>query len=120
MRVSDLQEMDIVLLRSGEVCWILMNDSGEGLEVFGKELWGRHYLSNYYEDFAYGVEEKVRCMSRSERARYVRNDIVAVCKPRSKWQAMNLMRVYESALKDKDEEYLKECFDAFDWVFVRK
>ena len=112
MTINDLEEMDIVLRRDGKVCWVLRNETTKRLQTFLPDMWGQHELRHYYPNFKYG--KYVRHYS----LRDDNNDILAVCKPRSKWKALQLMHDYEALRLQGNELALKEFMKEFNWINV--
>lgn len=118
IKITDLKEMDIVLRKDGRVCWILRNDYSHKLQLFLPDMWGQSELSAYYDDFTYGKN-----VEHYNEKRDSMNDIVAVCRPKSPWKAIHLMRTYELALRSKDEDSsqeLEEAMKEFKWVYVNE
>lgn len=112
--LSDLNELDIVERRDGEICWVLRNESTKSLETFLPDMWGQHMLEDYNANFTYGGP----CLTRSERERNKPYDIVGVCKSRSPWKSIQLMRQYEIAQKSGDSEEIKKAIQEFKFVQV--
>ena len=110
MTVNALEEMDIVLRRDGEVCWVLRNEYTKQLQTFSLNMWGQHELRHYYPYFKYGKD--VMCSLKDNRY-----DILAVCKPRSKWKALQLMHDYESVLH-QGSETISRFMKEFNWIDV--
>ena len=118
--INDLQEMDIVLQKDGRVLWVLRNDYTYKLQTFNIDMWGQRELDHYNPNFTYGKDVQYFVPHRDNKL-----DIVAVCRPASKWKALQLMRYYEMAKQDvkqnpskENEEYLAEQFEAFKWQYT--
>lgn len=116
MIITDLKEMDIVLRRDGQVCWILRNETTQTLETFLPDMWGQHMLSDYRINFDYGTPG----LTRREREMNRRYDIIAVSKSRSNWKSIDNMRRYEIAKRDGDEAEIKDALSHFDWIYLNE
>ena len=118
--INDLREMDIVLRKDGSVLWVLRNDYTYKLQTFTFDMWGQHELCHYNLNFTYGKDVKYFDSRRDNKL-----DIVAVCRPVSKWKALALMHYYYMAKHDMEQnpaeqnkDYLLEQFENFKWQYT--
>lgn len=113
LTIRDLQEMDLVMTRSGVVCWVLRNKYTHELQTYYYNMWGHCELGNYYDDFTYGKNVKY-----FNKKRDCSKDIIKVSKFRSQWKSIWLMRNYENALRSGDQEAIIDALKEFNWIDV--